>query len=162
MAPTEPGIVRLAIARAIDFDPRADGGSAQENPREVALAIDGDRETAWRTERYRKRADFGGLKPGVGLVLDLGEVRQVSQVKITLPGGPTALEARVPLEAADEPPMDSQAQWRRVAGVDARTGSFTLVFTPERTRYLLVYLTELPPAEKNYFRGLVAEVEVFG
>lgn len=161
--PSLPRVTRLAIAKATDFDPRADGGSAQENPKEVALAIDGDRKTAWRTERYRKRPDFGGLKPGVGLVLDLGEVREASEVKITLLGGPTALEVRVPTEATtDEAPMESQQQWRRMAGVDARTGSFTLVFDVEPTRYLLVYLTELPPVEENYFRGAVAEIEVLG
>ncbi|MCW5951699.1 MAG: murein biosynthesis integral membrane protein MurJ, partial [Propionibacteriaceae bacterium] len=162
-APTQPAVARLAIAEAIDFDPRADGGSAQENPKETALAIDGDRETAWHTERYRKRPDFGGLKPGVGLVLDLGTVRTISEVKITLLGGPTALEARVPAApATGEAPMESQQQWRRVAGVDSRTGSFTLGFDAEETRYLLVYLTELPPVEENYFRGAVAEIEVFG
>jgi hypothetical protein len=87
-APTQPTPTKLAIAKAIDFDPRADGGSAQESPKEAKLAIDGDRETAWRTERYRKRADFGGLKPGVGLVLDLGETREVREVKITVKGCP--------------------------------------------------------------------------
>ena len=161
--PTQPAVAKLAITEAIDFDPREDGGSAQENPKETALAIDGDRKTAWRTERYRKRPDFGGLKPGVGLVLDLGTAREISEVKITLLGGPTALEARVPVEVAtDEPPMESQQQWRRVAGAEARTGTFTLSFSAEQSRYLLVYLTELPPVEENYFRGAVAEVEVFG
>ena len=161
-APTQAPLTKLAIAKAIDFDPRADGGSAQESPKEAKLAIDGDRDTAWRTERYRKRADFGGLKPGVGLVLDLGETREVREVKITVKGGATAVEARVPAEPADAAPMDSQQQWRRVAGAEARKGSFTLAFDAEPTRYVLVYLTELPPVEKDYFRGAIAEVEVFG
>ncbi len=160
--PTEQALAPVAIDGAADFDPRADGGSGQENPKEVPLAIDGDRSTAWRTERYRKRADFGGLKPGVGLVLDLGRVTPVGQLKITLQGGPTTLEARVPVEpATDTAPMESQEQWRPVARADAKTGTFTLDLDAE-TRYLLVYLTELPPVEKNYFRGVVAEVEVFG
>jgi hypothetical protein len=46
--------------------------------------------------------------------------------------------------------------------VDARKGSFTLTFDAEPTRYVLIYLTELPPVEKDYFRGAIAEVEVFG
>ena len=162
-APTGPQVAKLAVAKAIDFDPRADGGSAQESPKEAKLAIDGDRDTAWRTERYRKRADFGGLKPGVGLVLDLGEAREVSRVKITVQGGETALEARVPAEpTTDAAPMESQQQWRQVARVDARKGSFTLTFDAEPTRYVLIYLTELPPVGKDYFRGAIAEIEVFG
>jgi hypothetical protein len=83
-------------------------------------------------------------------------------VKITVKGGATAVEARVPAEPADAAPMDSQQQWRRVAGAEARKGSFTLAFDAEPTRYVLVYLTELPPVEKDYFRGAIAEVEVFG
>ena len=161
--PAQPPVTRLAIGEAVDFDPRADGGSAQENPQEAALAVDGDRKTAWRTERYRKRPDFGGLKPGVGLVLDLGRSREIREVKLTLLGGPTAVEARVPATpSADEAPMESQEHWRKVAGAGSQTGTFTLTFDAEQTRYLLVYLTELPPVEENYFRGAVAEVEVFG
>ncbi|MGC3955155.1 MAG: murein biosynthesis integral membrane protein MurJ [Propionicimonas sp.] len=161
-SPSRPP-AKLAIAEVIDFDPRPDGGSDQENPKQVGLAVDGDPDTAWRTERYRKRADFGGLKPGVGLVLDLGEAREVRQVRITLAGGATALEVRVPIEpTTGAPPMESQQQWRRVAGTDARTGSFTLPLEAEKTRYLLVYLTALPPVEDNYYRGAVAEVEVLG
>ena len=95
-------------------------------------------------------------------MLDLGESRDVSRVKITVQGGATALEARVPAEPATAAPMDSQQQWRRVAGVDARKGSFTLTFDAEPTRYVLIDLTELPPVEKDYFRGAIAEVEVFG
>ena len=161
--PAPPSPVQLTIAKAIDFDPRADGGSAQENPKQTALAIDGDPETAWRTERYRKRPDFGGLKPGVGLVLDLGKVREVRELTITLQGGPTTLEVRVPAEPAPgKPPMDSQEQWRPIASGGTRTGTFTLTFQGVETRYLLVYITELPPVEETYFRAAVAEVEAFG
>ena len=58
----------------------------------------------------------------------LGETREVREVKITVKGGATAVEAQAPAEPADAAPMDSQQQWRRVAGAEARKGSFTLAF----------------------------------
>ena len=153
----------LPIVAATDFDPRADGGSGQENPRQVARAIDGDPETSWRTERYRRLPTLGGLKPGVGLVIDLGKVVSVRQVRLQLVGGPTALEVRVPEAAAGgEAPMESEQQWRRVQRVESGRARFDLGFGAIETRYVLVYLTELPPVEEGYFRGEIAEVEVLG
>lgn len=161
--PTVQGPRAVAIGKATDFDPRKDGGSAQENPKQAALAIDGDPKTSWRTERYRRLPTLGGLKPGVGLVLDLGKAVSIRQVAFTLVGGPTAVEVRIPSEATPaKAPMDSEAQWRRVARVEAGTGQFDVGFDAVETRYVLVYLTELPPVGDGYFRGEIAEVEVLG
>ncbi|MDQ7992412.1 MAG: hypothetical protein AAGC63_09010, partial [Propionicimonas sp.] len=160
--PTPDPPVAIAVTQAIDFDPREDGGSAQENPRQAPLAIDGDTATAWQTERYRKLPTFGGLKPGVGLVLDLGSATEIRQVALVVDGGPTALEVRVPVEPADEPPLESQAQWRKVARAESGSGEVLLGFAAETTRFVLVYLTELPPVEDGYFRGAIAEAVVLG
>ncbi|MFZ0529548.1 MAG: serine/threonine protein kinase, partial [Propionicimonas sp.] len=157
-----PGV--LAIAKVDDFDPVADGGSGAENPKQAKRAIDGDPETAWTTERYRKLAAFGGLKPGVGLVLDLGASHTLSSVALEVTGAGTALELRVPAEADDSAPMKSQAQWTAVAGVADAAGKVTLDLTgpAPRTRYLLVYLTSLPPVGNGFFRGGITGVEVTG
>ena len=58
-----------------DLDPQGQDG--QENPEDVGLAVDGNPETGWRTSTYYRRADLGGLKDGVGLVVDLGGPREV-------------------------------------------------------------------------------------
>jgi hypothetical protein len=65
-----PGTV--TPASAFTFDPFGDDS---ENDSNVALAIDGDRSTSWRSENY-----FDGSlhKDGVGVVFDLGERRDVS------------------------------------------------------------------------------------
>ena len=54
------------------FDPEGDG--EPENDSDVPLAFDGDPSTAWSTLEYRGSPDFGNLKDGVGLLLDLGDV----------------------------------------------------------------------------------------
>lgn len=156
----------LQIAKVDDFDPKTDGGSGAENSGQAKLAVDGDPSTAWRTERYRKLAALGGLKPGVGLVVDLGSVRLPTRVEVLLSGEPTTVELRVPTEPGkpdEDAPTKSANQWTRVAGAADAAGKVTLDL-PEgrRTRYLLVYLTSLAPLGDGYFRSGIAEVSVVG
>ena len=73
------------------FDPPP--GDGAENDDQVPLAYDGSTATAWQTERYSSAA-FGGLKTGVGLLVDLGSVRHVSTVQLDLPGGTTGVQLR--------------------------------------------------------------------
>ncbi|MGJ3508420.1 murein biosynthesis integral membrane protein MurJ [Enemella sp. A6] len=153
----------VEIAEALDFDPSADGGNDEENPDETALAHDGDPDTRWRTLSYRGNPKLGGLKPGVGLVVDLGEPTDVTAVKLWLSGDGTDVEVRVPGENAEgnEAPMNSQTQWRTVATQADAEGEVTLNLEegPEPTRWVLVYLTSLPPEDGNY-RGGIFEIEV--
>lgn len=154
----------IAVASATDFDPSADGGSNAENPRLTARAIDSDPDTAWLTERYRGRPEQGGLKPGIGLVLDLGSVKQVSQVNVTLIGEGTNIELRVPADPdVTRAPMRSQADWKVVASVTQATGTAVMKLDePATTRFLLVYLTSLPAESGNYYQGGISNIEVRG
>ena len=56
------------------------GGDGERNDT-AAFAIDGDDDTFWRTEKYTTPR-FSGLKPGVGLVIDLGGNARVSEVTL--------------------------------------------------------------------------------
>jgi murein biosynthesis integral membrane protein MurJ len=162
-APVVAAVGPLSVAKATDFDPKADGGSGGESAQQAALAIDGDPKTIWRTERYRTLPTLGGLKPGVGLVLDLGANRTVTQVEVTLTGTGTDLELRVPAKSTGSAPMKSVQQWRRVAATTAASGTATIALEqPEQTQFVLVYLTSLPPAAGEYFRGGIAEIVVRG
>ncbi|NYI71017.1 putative peptidoglycan lipid II flippase [Naumannella cuiyingiana] len=158
-APSTPQAVEIVAAR--DFDPQGDDGT--ENPDQVPNAIDGDPETAWRTLNYYNNPRLGGAKRGVGLVLDLGEPRSVAEVALRLSDGGTDVELRVPkAENPEEPPMRSDGDWRTVASQDDAPAAATLRVEPAVTsRYLLVYLTKLPPDGEN-FRGSIYEVEVTG
>lgn len=153
----------LAVVKVTDFDPKADGGSGGENPKQAKLAADGDQKTVWRTERYRRLPTLGGLKPGVGLVVDLGAVRRVTRVEVTLSGKGTTVEVRVPRSGTDAAPMKSEADWSPVATATEAGGRAGLdVSQPQDTRYVLIYLTSLPPLGDGYFRGGIAEIAVTG
>ncbi|AQX15731.1 MULTISPECIES: murein biosynthesis integral membrane protein MurJ [Tessaracoccus] len=152
-----PSAAAPTITSVADFDPEADGGNAEENPDRVANVIDGDPETTWVTMRYLRRPDMGGLKPGVGLVLDLGEARTVTSATVTLVGGgPTAVELRVP--AGSEPSTRTEQDWTVVGSDDAASGAATIALeAPTDTRYLMVYVTNLPEVEGGY-RAEIAEI----
>ena len=143
------------------FDPRADGGDARENGEQVALALDADPATAWRTEVYGRSADFNGRKPGVGLVLDLGATRRVGWVTLDLGAGVTVADLRVPLDAtATTPPLTGRSAWRIVQPLAPSTGQVVVhLDAPVETRFLLVYLTRLPERDGQY-QGAIASVSV--
>ncbi|MCB0910993.1 MAG: murein biosynthesis integral membrane protein MurJ [Propionibacteriaceae bacterium] len=158
--PAAPPVAAVAVAEVSTFDPKADGGDASENDKRARRAIDGDPETAWRTEKYGT-ATFNGRKPGVGLVLDLGETRSVVDVAVTLEHAGGAVELRVPAKPADSAPMKSVDQWQMVASAKDLPQALTLApAEPVETRFLLVYFTELPPIDKDAYRGGFAEIAV--
>ncbi|MCW3159402.1 murein biosynthesis integral membrane protein MurJ [Micropruina sonneratiae] len=154
----------IAVVSATDFDPSADGGSNAENPRLTPRAIDNDPDSAWLTERYRGKPEQGGLKPGIGLVLDLGAVKRVSQVNVTLLGNGTDIELRLPADPdVTRAPMRSQADWTVAASVEQATGTAVMKLDePATTRFLLVYLTSLPPESGSYYQGGISNIEVRG
>ena len=140
---------------ASDFDPQ--GSDLSENPDEAGLAVDGDPSTSWQTSRYDQQFGPGGLKTGVGLVLDLGADHDVSEVDLTTLGSPTGVQVYVTSQdpstlqgakPAGESPLDGN---RGTVSVDPAVGG----------RYVVVWLTRLPTAPGG-FRGGVAEAVVKG
>jgi len=115
----------------------------------VHNAVDLDPSTAWVTDRYNS-SHFGGLKPGVGLLVDLGASTAVTSVQVQL----TAAGAGVELRAADTPA--ATADGYRVVAQNADAGPVATL-TPaagERARYWLVWLTALPGQDSGYREGI--------
>lgn len=145
------------IVSGSDFDPN---GDQTENPKQVGYAFDGDPKTGWTTERYRKSPKLGDLKPGVGIVLDLGEAKQVQAVKVTLTGKPTSFEVRMP---AGDSPGTKITDWTPVATAsDAGTEVELSLTAPVTTRYLLVWLTSLPEVTAGRYEAKINEITVLG
>ena len=68
--------------RVRSFDPQ--GSDKVENEDRVALLADANPQTTWRTERYNNR-ELGGLKPGVGVVLELTAPEELRKVRVSSP-----------------------------------------------------------------------------
>ncbi|MFF0555778.1 serine/threonine protein kinase [Streptomyces sp. NPDC004266] len=151
-APPKP----IAISSAEDFDPPP-GGNGEEYPEAVANAFDGDPSTFWHTKNYAS-ADLGNQKPGVGIVLDLGSSQKVSEVDLSLVGR-TSVEIRTAAAGASSAP--STADGFTTQASDTGSDLKLKLTKPVTTRYVLVWLTELPLTDGEY-RGQLAEVKVMG
>jgi serine/threonine protein kinase len=146
---------RVRVAAATSFDPPP--GNGDENSARAPRAVDGDPATVWNTSIYQQQLGPGGLKNGVGLMLDLGSSTQVSSVAVTLVGQGTDLQLRL---------ADAQGQtlgdYAKVATkADAAGRTVLSLDKPVSGRYLLIWLTKLPPVSGG-FRGQISEVVVRG
>jgi hypothetical protein len=147
---------QLEVAAAQDFDPDDPGGG--ENPEQAALATDGNPQTAWETKTYFDGPVLAPYRSGVGLALDLGEAVEVGEVDVALVGGPYDVQLLAAHEDGTAPTaVDGLATLETLSGA---SNAVTLTAQePVTTRYLVVWLTALPPTDGG-FRGGIAEVTV--
>ncbi len=140
-----------------DLDPESSDG--QENPDAVPLAADGDATTGWTTEGY-EQIDLGGLKSGVGLIFDLGNPQEVSEIRIrtNLPGWEFEIQGSDDDNSlGDELADENGATTFETAG---RTTSVRFE-EPEVNQYFVVWITLLTADDAGAFRAEIAEVDFF-
>jgi hypothetical protein len=130
--------VKLTAAGA--FDPEGDG---HERDEEASLAVDGDRSTFWRTERYSRF-----FKTGVGLVLDAG--RRVRLRQVVVDSATPGVRAEIRIGSSRTGPFT------RVSPAKTLTARTTFPVAGRTGRYVVVWVTALPPESA----GEVAEVRV--
>ncbi len=139
----------VKIAGATGFDPLGDG---EERNELAALAIDGSATTDWHTETYGG-PDFGRLKEGVGLLLDLGKETRLTQAVIDFGESGGTVELRT----GTSPEPDSLKTFLTRKDVSGKV-TFDLNGSSP-TRYLLVWFTELPPHGQGY-RTMIRDVKL--
>ncbi|HEY5050698.1 MAG TPA: hypothetical protein VII50_07330 [Acidothermaceae bacterium] len=148
VAAAEPGAIAPGLVT--EFDPY--GKHNDPHVSEAPRAVDGNAATMWRTQIYRT-ADLGKLKPGVGLLMDLGSPQKVAAVHLQLVGTGTSLE----VFESNSAPVNEKAMTLAVAQ-DGVPSDVTLRLTTTTTaRYWLVWLTKLP-ATGTGFQGGIAEM----
>jgi cytoskeletal protein RodZ len=144
--------LHIALAEAFGPDGLADG----DNPQSAAFAITPHSSLPWRSQWYAT-ADFGLLKHGTGLLLDMGRRVTISSVRIHLdPWRGANLQLRV----GDTATIDGLKTVARASDVG---GTVSLQFRePARARYLLIWFTLLPPNGAGQFQASVYRVVVNG
>lgn len=149
-----PQPVELTGAEVID--PKGDGGEAENADR----AIDDDQETAWKTDSYKGTRNFGNLKEGMGLRVDLGEAGQASEVRQVVVRL-NAEGADIQLRASDED-SDDPGAYEPVG--DPRPAAQSVVTFPvepaQAHRYWMVWITGLAEDDENGFSIGIADVSV--
>jgi hypothetical protein len=132
------------------------GSESGDNPQTAAMAIDTSTATAWQTDWYLS-AEFGNLKPWTGLLFDLGHPVRITSVRILL-GSARGADLLVRAERVPSPaPGRSQA-----SATDAGGAVRLALSRPERARYLLIWLTLLPPDSAGTFQASVYNIVIRG
>jgi eukaryotic-like serine/threonine-protein kinase len=142
----------IPVAGAAVFDPFGDGEA--ENDQDTPLTIDDDPATAWSTLTYRGSPAFGNLKPGVGLLLDLGDTQSVAAVTVTS----TTPGATVEIRTADAPADDLDG-FTAVADGTVESETEFAFDEPVTAQYVLVWITGLVDGPDG-FKAEIAEVTV--
>jgi eukaryotic-like serine/threonine-protein kinase len=125
---------RVQIAGVTSYDPFGD--NKEENSAAAINATDRDPATYWSTERYNDAPSLD--KPGVGLVLDAGTVKELAQIVLVTdtPGFTAEIEATNTEGATPVKVSDSK--------VVGRTTTFDIASSGPK-RYYVVWITKLPP-----------------
>jgi serine/threonine protein kinase len=146
------------------------GGSGNERAN-AGRADDGDANTSWRSDWYNS-AKFGNIsgKTGMGLLIDLGSVKDVTTISVDfLTPGATA-EARI---GGTDPGATKTGDaklvsaFKPVGTAGPQVAGATQVFPiGAKTRYVLIWVTSLPPAgnlvsQPNKFLFGINEVAVY-
>jgi putative peptidoglycan lipid II flippase len=149
-----PAVGPVAIAAGTVYDPQGDGSPDYKDY--VDRAFDGNNDSAWLTWVYKQQ--FPSLKTGVGLMLELEKETTPSQVVIQSATPGTVIEVR----SATSPttPLDQTT----VLGTGTVTdGSATIqLANAPKSKYLLVWVTQMSPTSDKQFQAKINEISVQG
>lgn len=140
----------IDIVQGTSFDP---DGDETEHEDEVALSFDNDRSTGWTTEDYS--TPFSDQKSGVGVLFDLGSVKEVANVEVRTETPGAAVEIRV----ADSAP-GSIEDTDVVGEVDSLENGTIELDSPTESQFWLIWITELPNGDVG--TAQISEVDLFG
>jgi hypothetical protein len=141
-----------------------------ENQTTADGAIDNNPSTAWATSYYIGSPKFGNLKPGTGLLIDMGKQVRLSQVEVQF-GSYGQTTAQIYLGNSVNVSTTALNNFTLVSPSATASGKHDYAVSSQATgRYVLIWLTSLPPmqhppagsAGQKYYMGLVYNVVVRG
>ena len=138
----------VQLVGANDFDPPP--GDEDEHGEDVQNAIDGKPDTGWSTETYTANSSVqdAANKPGVGLIVDAGDLVTGSSLSINSAKGGWSAE----IYAAPKGPPTSLQGWGEPVGEisDANENEQVELSVPNPARYYLIWITDLAGAPGDY------------
>jgi F5/8 type C domain len=147
---------------ANSFDPL--GSSKDENGNEAQNAIDNNPGSFWHTDFYDGSPNFGNLKTGTGLILDMGGPVRLSQVVVQF-GTTCCTHVDIEIGNGNSPTAATLNTFTQVQSSDTAAGTTTFDVTSHATgRYVLIWITDLPPlaGSPNRFEAMIYNIVVHG
>jgi hypothetical protein len=175
-----PQAIKLSGSQVRLIDPKGDRSDARDanDPHSIVKAVDGNENTAWETTQYKENFAPGAYREGIGILINLGQPREVSNVEVEFsasgvsaklyggssdpganldPGNATALDNAdatiLKTYQAIGDPIDKHTGTRMVfPGGDAN----------KKSQYLVVWITSLPKADNGQYQIGIQEITVRG
>jgi hypothetical protein len=127
-------------------------------------AIDNSSSTFWHTDYYFTYPNFGNLKPGTGLILDMGEQVRLSQVVVQF-GTSCCAHVDIEIGNSNDPVPSTLGTFTQVASSVSAFGVTDFNVTSKVTgRYVLIWITRLPPlaGTNNRYEAQIYNVLIHG
>jgi hypothetical protein len=147
--PSSSAVTTLTPVSAQGFDaanPNPGSDAGDENTDKAGNVLDGN-PAGWATQQYYGTfgADFGNLKPGTGLILDMGKPVRVSSLTVQFGSVPGA-NVQIKVGDSNTRSPANLASMTTVASANDVSGSYTFtVSKPTTGQYLVIWFTHLPP-----------------
>lgn len=152
-APGAASAAPVPIVGVQAFDPPP--GDGTENDAMLPLLHDDNPDTSWQSSRYTTQ-NFGGIKQGVGLVVDLGRAAPVRAIEVAL----KAPGVDYTVYGADSQPTSITGLPKLGSATDARdTSTVTVSGAPAAHQYYVIWFTKPAPVP-NGFRIMVSEIKM--
>jgi hypothetical protein len=155
----------LKPAGASGYDPLTSQANdpGNENSQYAKQAIDGNPGTAW-TSQYYASPQFGNLKTGSGLIVDMGTAIRLSSIQVSF-GQAAGADVQIKIGNSDVRSAAALASFTTVAAAENVGGTYT--FTSKSTttgRFVLIWFTKLPPdpGHDGKFMAQISNVIVRG
>jgi hypothetical protein len=124
------------------------GSSDDDDPADAPKAIDGSASTFWHTSYYLGH-QFGNLKKGTGLILDMGRPVRLSQLTVQF-GTSCCTHVMIEVGNSSTASAATLSTFTPVQSSSAAQGTTTFDVTKRVTgRYVLIWITDLPPLAGN-------------
>ena len=140
------------------------GSSGDDDPGDAPKAIDGSPSTFWHTSYYLSQSTFGNLKKGTGLILDMGRQVRLSQVAVQF-GASCCTHVVIEVGNSNAVSAAALSTFTPVQSSSTASGNTTFDVTKQATgRYLLIWITDLPPlaGSQGKYEALIYDVTVHG
>ncbi len=139
------------------------GSSSDDDPADAPKAIDGNPSTFWHTSYYLGH-QFGNLKKGTGLILDMGRPVRLSQLTVQF-GTSCCTHVMIEVGNSNTASAATLSTFTAVQSSSAAQGSTTFNVTKQVTgRYVLIWITDLPPlaGSSSKYETLIYDVTAHG
>ncbi|NMO54408.1 protein kinase [Actinoplanes sp. TBRC 11911] len=163
----QPKTIPLSASMVRMVDPPK--GERQDSA-QAKYTVDNDPNTVWQTQRFNT-ADFGNLKKGMGVLINLGTPRRLAEITVETSSPGVAMDIRTgPADYGDNSSGDKKIvdTYKKLGDGDTEktdgTRQVFSVFDPnQKYQYVLVFLTELPRAEDgDRYQVSVNKIELTG